>query len=342
MLLFVLPKCAIICNILAFGGKAMKRVISLALVALMCAVVFVGCGGSQSVSSQNSVISKYLPHNEQLTWDSAKSSVLNAYETDISIGLIIWDRPDYDFDSSDKIRKITYKKRNITSNYYHFIVKELNKLYGENEETENTATWKVKLPTGEDCLISLSNNTDEKKEVVLSYDIQRKTNTQTSSTMSSNETSEEKLPTIPNSGGVWLAKPKELAEEWEKRLPNGYRIKIPDQSPDDSSKYISIIDSETAIVFGVDSSKCVNNVYIQYKKENGILTENDKNRVEEYVSALMQTVNPESTSNRLSEIKEDMLMTDDNTFGTIIRDNIMFRFKQQSDNWIAWILELVD
>jgi len=193
ILLFILPKCAIICHILALGGKAMKRIISLLLVTVICAGVLAGCGGGQSttsssISSQNSVISKYLPHSENLTWDSTKSSVPNAYETDVSIGSIVFDSPDYDFDSSDKIKNITYKKRNITSGYYNFIVKTLNKLYGKNEETENAATWKVKIPTGENCLISLSDNTDEKKEVVLSYDIQRKTNTQTSSTTSSKTT----------------------------------------------------------------------------------------------------------------------------------------------------------
>ena len=159
---------------------------------------------------------------------------------------------------------------------------------------------------------------------------------------SSSTMSNEKLPTIINNGGSWSVNPSELATAWEKHLPSGYDIKKPGQSPDDSSKYISRIDNETAIVFSVDSSKCVNNVYIQYKKEYGKLTENDKNRVEEYVSALMQTVNSESTPNRLSEIKTDMLMTDDNTFGAIIRDNIMFRFKQQSDNWIVWTLKPVD
>ena len=53
-----------------------------------------------------------------------------------------------------------------------------------------------------------------------------------SSTTSSNTPSNEKLPTVPSSGGVWLAKPNELAEKWEKRLKSGDSIDIPGQAPD--------------------------------------------------------------------------------------------------------------
>lgn len=172
----------------------MKRIIGLVLAMLLCAVVFVGCGSGENnttsskpnnLSSQNVVISNRLPHSEKLTWDSEEYSIPD-YETDTSIGQIIFDRPKYVFDDNGKIKRITYKKSRIPSSYYDFIVKELNKLYGENEENGNKATWKVKIPTGEECLISLYNNTDEKQEVVLSYEIQRKT--EVSSVTSSGDT----------------------------------------------------------------------------------------------------------------------------------------------------------
>ena len=171
----------------------MKRIISLVLATLLCAAVFVGCGSgennttsskSNNLSSQNVIISNYLPHSENLTWDSEEYSIPD-YETDTSIGQITFDRPKYVFDDNGKIKRITYRKGNLPANYYDFIVKELNKLYGKNEENGNKSTWKVKIPTGEECLITLSNNIKEKQEVVLSFDIQRKT--EASSVISSDD-----------------------------------------------------------------------------------------------------------------------------------------------------------
>lgn len=198
-------------------GKIMKRIISLVLATLLCAAVFVGCGNgennttsskSNNLSSQNIVISNYLPHSEKLTWNSEEYSIPD-FETDTSIGQITFDRPKYVFDDNGKIKRITYRKGNLPVNYYDFIVKELNKLYGKNEENGNKSTWKVKIPTGEECLITLYNDIKEKQEVVLSYDIQRKTEvssvTSSSNTVSSTSdatsttSSTPKTPTVTTS-----------------------------------------------------------------------------------------------------------------------------------------------
>ena len=61
----------------------MKKIIGLVLATLLCAAVFVGCGSgennttsskSNNLSSQNVIISNYLPHSENLTWDSEDRS----------------------------------------------------------------------------------------------------------------------------------------------------------------------------------------------------------------------------------------------------------------------------
>lgn len=218
------------------GGESMKKIISLALATLLCAAVFVGCGSgennttsskSNNLSSQNIVISNYLPHSERLTWNSEENSIPN-YETDTSIGQIIFDAPKYVFDDNGKIKRITYKKSRIPSSYYDFIVKELNKLYGENEENGNKATWKVKIPTGEECLITLYNDIKEKQEVVLSYDIQRKTEvsseTSSGNTVSSTSDSTSTTSSTPKTPTITTSQKNALnrAKRYLKTMPFSY------------------------------------------------------------------------------------------------------------------------
>jgi len=151
---------------------------------------------------------------------------------------------------------------------------------------------------------------------------------------SSSTMSNEKSPTIPSSGGVWLAKPKELSKNWEKRLSSGYSIDIPGQAPDVKTMYISKIDSDTAIVFDTDTEKYVKNVYIQCKKENRVLTERDKSKIDEYVSTFGQTVDPKFTSESLTEVKANMIVAEDGASRVAIKNNTMFQILVQDESRI--------
>ncbi len=105
--------------------------------------------------------------------------------------------------------------------------------------------------------------------------------------------------------------------------------------------YISKIDSNTAIVFDTDTDRYVKNVYVQCKKENGILTERDNSKVDEYVSAFGQTVDPEFTSESLAEVKANMIIAEDGTSGVAIKNNTMFQILVQNESRIMWKISLV-
>ena len=289
----------------------MKKIISLVFATLLCAVVFVGCGSGESNTTSGT---HTLSNNE--------------YEN-LTVGKEI------DFEGTLSTDGFFTGENNVFS------------IYLENDNGIATIVYtgtNLNLKTGDKVRvnggITKSDNSGGKPSIRVQATLVEKV-ASSSSTTSSNTASNEKLPTIPSSGGVWLAKPKELAEEWEKRLSSGYSIDIPGQAPDVETMYISKIDSNTAIVFDTDTEKYVKNVYIQCKKETGVLTEQDKSKVDKYVSAFGQTVDPKFTSESLTEVKSNMIIAEDGTSGVSIKNNTMFQILVQDESRIMWKISVV-
>ena len=289
----------------------MKKAISVLLLTVMCAMVFVGCGSSENNTTASSTLSQLGNEYRNLTvgqkvdlegmlgtesFYTGNSNVFSMYF------------------GNDSIATVTYIGTN------------LNLKIGDRVRVEGAITE--------------SDNSGSKKSIRVQATLVEKV-ASSSSTTSSNTASNGKLPTTPSSDGVWLAKPDELAEEWEKRLKSGESIDAPGQAPDIKTMYISKIDSNTAIVFDTDTNRYVKDVYVQCKKENGVLTERDKSKVDEYVSAFGQTVDPKFTPESLEEVKVNMIISEDGTSGVAIKNNTMFQILVQDESRIMWKISLV-
>lgn len=292
------------------GGESMKKIISLVLATLVCAAVFVGCGSGEStptssisIQSNNEYKDLTVGQNVDLEGTLGTESFYTGNSNVFSM-----------YFGNDSIATVTYIGTN------------LNLKIGDSVRVEGTITE--------------SDNSGSKKSIRVQATLVEKV-ASSNSTTSSNTASNGKLPTTPSSCGVWLAKPDELAEEWEKRLKSGESIDAPGQAPDIKTMYISKIDSNTAIVFDTDTNRYVKDVYVQCKKENGVLTERDKSKVDEYVSAFGQTVDPKFTTESLEEVKANMIISEDGTSGVAIKNNTMFQILVQDESRIMWKISLV-
>jgi hypothetical protein len=214
----------------------MKKAISVLLLTVMCAMVFVGCGSSENKTtsstsiSQRDTISKYLPHSEKVTWDSNVYDVMNndniIMDNDHAIAMtaysptiesITFDSAMYTFENS-KIDRLSYRKKDEGD--YQIISNTMSKLYGESYlDTDDVVAWHVIYPNGEKGDISLVKNASTGSLVLMylkSSDVSASegTSTNTSSEIAEKSPQEivSKMEKIPVKDEMFFASPDECAE----------------------------------------------------------------------------------------------------------------------------------
>lgn len=170
------------------GGESMKKIISLALATLLCAMVFVGCGSGESKGATEPYsASKFnMLHDSTLPLDCSgdvlkekgykftNDSGDNAYTTsvkNIKVGNItLSGESKMLLDSTNTVFLISYSYSNSTSS----AISQLSTYYGSYIKDGSHYTWTITLPDKSEWIVELydwsnSSNLSETKDITF-YD----------------------------------------------------------------------------------------------------------------------------------------------------------------------------
>lgn len=209
----------------------MKKAISILLLTVMCAMVFVGCGSGENKTTsstsipQSDTISKHLPHSEKVTWDSNVYDVMNNDDVRVdndyvkaittyspTIGSITFESAMYTFENSN-IKQLSYHKKDEGD--YQIISNTMSKLYGESYlDMDGVVAWHITYPNGEKGDLSLVKTTSTGNLVLMYLKSSDVSASEGTSTNTSSKTVEQKIetPTVTTSQKNALRSAKQYLE----------------------------------------------------------------------------------------------------------------------------------